>query len=204
MGYKVPVLEYYEWQKAVRDKDISSPPDSPAAGDRYIIGYNPSGAWYNKPKRLAEYNGTDWDIVEPKEGMLTLVQDEGLLYHYIQNKWRDFAQLVGKKRVEAITGNKSLSIDDANKVFACDTTSACTYTLPSVSASEIGIQFTFGRTGIGRLTIQAADNDMIAESSPGGTIYSDVPTQRYTTLTVLLLAYNQWVITSGHGTWVTT
>lgn len=206
MGYKVPVLDYYEWQKAVLDKDLTFPPEPEFAnkGDRYIIGYNPSGAWYNRPKRIAEWNGTSWDIVEPKEGMLTLVQDEGVLYHYINNKWRNFALLTVKRYVESNPSGRQLTLDDAGKVFTCDTTSDCTFILPSVTGSDIGTQFTFIRIGgnINKLTIQANDNDYIAESSPGGNIYCNSAEQRLTTLSILLATYNQWVIMAGQGTWI--
>ena len=205
MAYKVPILEFYEWQKAVIDKDLSAPPTSPIKGDRYIINFNPSGAWYNKPKRIAEYNGDTWDIVEPKEGMLTLVQDEGILYQYINAKWKDFALLIGKRRVVSQNENYQLTLDDVGKAFACDTTSACQYTLPSVSSNDIGVHFTFVRTNsAGSLIIKAADADKIAESSPGGTIYSDFTDQSYTTMTLMLVSYNQWVITGGHGSWTVT
>jgi len=36
--YRVPVLESYEFQPAVLDKDLSTPPGSPAKGNRYIVG----------------------------------------------------------------------------------------------------------------------------------------------------------------------
>ena len=205
MAYKVPVLEFYEWQKAVKDKDLSAPPISPIKGDRYIINYNPSGTWHNRPKRIAEWNGSEWDIVEPKEGMLTLVQDEGILYQYINDKWKDFALLVGKRRVVSQNDSYQLTLDDVGKAFTCDTTSICTYTLPSVGTADIGVHFTFIRTNsASTLIIKAADMDRIAESSPGGTIYSNFSDQNYTTMTLMLVAYNQWVITGGHGSWTVT
>jgi hypothetical protein len=205
MAYKVPVLEFYEWQKAVKDKDLSAPPLDPLKGDRYIINYNPSGAWHNRPKRIAEWNGAGWDIVEPKEGMLTLVQDEGILYQYINDKWKDFALLVGKRRVIVQNDSYQLTLDDVGKAFTCDTTSICTYTLPSVGSADIGVHFTFIRTNsAGSLVIKAADFDRIAESSPGGTLFSDFNDQNYTTITLMLVAYNQWVITGGHGSWTVT
>ena len=205
MALRVPILEYYEWQKPVLDKDLSAPPSNPLKGDRYIIAYNPSGDWHNKPKRIAEYNGTGWDTFEMREGMLTLVKDEGILYQYVDGKWRDFALVIGRRRVEPQNASRAISLDDCGKVFTCDTTSMCTFTLPSVGAADIGVHFTFIRQNpLGSLVIQAADGDVIADSGPGGTIYSSSVEESNTTLSILLAGPDRWVITGGHGSWTTT
>ena len=204
MNFKIPVLDHYEWQKAVLDKDLSSPPPNPDKGNRYIIAYNPSGAWHNKPKRIAECINTspiEWDFTEPKEGMLTLVQDEGILYQYVNNKWKDFALIIGKKRISSNIENLTLHTDECGKVFTADSTSMVVFNLPSVTGSDVGVHYTFARINVGGIKIQAADNDTIAESYPGGSIKSDDIDQAYTTLTLLLVSYNRWVIISGHGTW---
>lgn len=205
MSFRIPVLEYYEWQKPVLDKDLSAPPSNPSKGDRYIIAYNPSGAWHNKPKRIAEYNGLAWDLFEMREGMLTLVKDEGLLYQYVNDKWRDFALIIGRRRVEPQNSSKVITLDDCGKVYTCDTTSMCTYTLPSVGYADIGVHFTFIRLNPqGSLVVQAADLDIIADSGPGGTIYSSDIEESNTSLSILLAGVDKWVITGGHGTWTVT
>lgn len=206
--FKIPVLDYYEWQKAVNSNGFKDPPAAPSKGDRYIIGQYPTGAWYNKPKRIAECTSVDpinWDITEPKEGMLTLVLDEGILYQYVNNKWRDFALVIGRRRVQTITDSTSLvtiSLDDCGKVFTADSTSMVQFDLPSVTSSDIGVHFTFGRLNqLGSIMIHANDDDFIADSSAGGNIWNDAEDENNTTITLTLLKYNQWVITAGHGTW---
>ena len=207
--FKIPVLDHYEWQKAVNDKDIKDPPEAPAKGDRYIIGQYPTGLWYNKPKRIAECISVDpitWDFTEPKQGMLTLVLDEGILYQYVDNKWRDFALVIGRRRVQSISGDTtsvvSISTDDCGKVFTADTTSLMQFNLPSVTASDIGVHFTFSRLNqLGTIMVHANDSDFIADSSAGGNIWNDSAEENYTSITLTLLKYNQWVITAGHGTW---
>lgn len=204
MNFKIPVLDHYEWQKAVQDKDLSTPPANPVKGDRYIIAYNPSGSWHNKPKRIAECVNVDpitWNFTEPREGMLTLVQDEGILYQYVENKWRDFASIIGKRRVSTSNTNYNVTVDDCGKVFTMDTTSNVTFNLPSVTGADVGVHYTFVRANSGGLYIQAADNDTIADSSAGGDMFSIEQNQAYTTISLLLAAYNRWVITAGHGSW---
>lgn len=80
--YRVPVLEKYEFQPAVLDKDLSTPPVSPVAGDRYIVATGGTGAWATHDKHIAWFNGTTWDFYIPVEGWLTWIKDEDLFYYY--------------------------------------------------------------------------------------------------------------------------
>lgn len=207
MNYKVPVLENYEWQKAVLDKTLSTPPDTVNKGDRYIVSSNPSGAWHNKPKRIAEFNGQTWDFTQPKEGMLVLVKSESILYQYINNKWRDFALMVSsKRRVASYSTNHQITLDEAGMLFVADSDDDITFTLPSVSSSDIGTTYTFAKVKRdSKLSIKANDSDYVADSGAGCTIYSDVENGiEFATLTLTLIQSNRWGIITGNGTWFTT
>lgn len=203
---QVPVLDTYEWQKAVLDKSLSTPPESPVKGSRYIVASNPSGAWHNKPKRIAEYTGQNWQFTEPREGMLTLVKSENILYQYINNKWRDFALLVSsKRRVATYSEDHEISTDEGGMLFVSDAAGEITFTLPSVGSADLGMTFTFARVNKnGTLIIKANDNDHIADSGPGCTIYSNRNDIEYATLTITLIQPDRWGIITGNGTWMTT
>jgi len=92
--YKVPVLEQHEWQPPVLDKDLTAPPGGESKGDRYIVGSGASGAWSGEDGNIAVYNGSGWDFIDKKEGMLCYVADENKLYWYISG-WAIF---VGHRR----------------------------------------------------------------------------------------------------------
>ena len=203
---KVPVLEQYEWQKAVLDKDLNTPPDTPVKGGRYIVASSPTGDWKYKTKYIAEFNGLTWEFTKPKEGMLVLVSDEGVLYHYINSKWIDFALLINsKRRVSTHDSSYAINLDESGKVFVASSVNDVVFTLPSVESSDIGTTFTFAKClKAGRITIKAADSDKIADSGAGCTIYNDHDTEEYTTLTIILLQETRWGILTGHGTWITT
>lgn len=204
--HKIPVLDNYEWQKAVIST-LSTPPDTNNTGDRYIIGANPSGAWHNKPKRIAEFNGESWDITLPKEGMLVLVKSESILYHFINNKWRDFALMVSsKRRVANYTTDHNITLDEAGILFVADSDNDITFTLPSVTASDIGTTYTFAKVRRdSKLIIQANDSDYIADSGAGCTIYTDLQHGiEFATLTLTLIQADRWGIITGNGTWFTT
>ncbi|MFE1602111.1 DUF2793 domain-containing protein [Methylobacterium sp. ID0610] len=75
-------------QLAVLDKDLTSPPASPAEGDRYLIaGANPSGAWAGWAGRVVRYQDGAWTSAVPRPGWLAFVLDEGELYLYAAGAW---------------------------------------------------------------------------------------------------------------------
>lgn len=99
------------------------------------------------------------------------------------------------------TGYNILTTDDG-KIFTCDSTSAQTFNLPSVSSANIGLQFTIIKLGTGQVTIDAADSDTIEDSGAGDTIYCIDETNA--TISLLLVSDTEWVITYANGTWITT
>ena len=80
--YMVPDLQKYEWQKAVIDKDILTPPGSPVAGDRYLINGVGTGAWAGQNYNIATWDGTAWIFAVKRVGMLVWVKDEAKRYSY--------------------------------------------------------------------------------------------------------------------------
>src|SRR5581483_4729600 len=82
-------------QLAVLDKDLSSPPGSPADGARYIVGAGPSGAWAGGANKIAAYQDGAWMLYPPSEGWLAWVADEDKLYVYSGTAWSEFVSGAG-------------------------------------------------------------------------------------------------------------
>lgn len=78
-------------QPHVLDKDLTSPPGSPADGDAYIVGISPSGAWSGHATDLARYSSveTAWEFFDPKEGWEVWVDDENKRYRFTGSAWID-------------------------------------------------------------------------------------------------------------------
>jgi hypothetical protein len=88
-SYRVPDLDSFHWQSPVKDKDLNTPPGSPAKGDRYIVGPSPTGAWAGHTAQIAYYDGSAWAFVTLAEGLACWVEDENKVYIYNGASWAE-------------------------------------------------------------------------------------------------------------------
>jgi len=63
----------------------ATPPGSPAAGDRYLVGAGATGAWAGKDDQIAVYIGPAWSFFAPQEGWLLYLRSDSQWYVYGQN-----------------------------------------------------------------------------------------------------------------------
>ena len=68
-------------QAAMVSVGVNTPPGSPVAGDSYIVGTSPTGAWAGQAKALAFYT-TGWNFITPWEGLTVWANDVNTLYTY--------------------------------------------------------------------------------------------------------------------------
>ena len=71
------------------DKDLASPPGSPAAGDVYIVAASPTGDWAGKAGQVAYFDQI-WRFIVPREGLMLWVADEDAHYVYSGSAWAVF------------------------------------------------------------------------------------------------------------------
>jgi hypothetical protein len=86
MSYRVPVLERFAWQEPIISV-LSTPPGTPAKGDRYIVGASATGDWVGQEDTIAWYTGTAWQFDGPFEGWSTYNKDDGKVYRYDGLAW---------------------------------------------------------------------------------------------------------------------
>jgi len=69
-------------QLSIIDRDLTAPPGTPTAGDRYIVGPSATGAWAGQDDAVAVWDGAAWVFYPPAEGWLAYIQDEQVLSAY--------------------------------------------------------------------------------------------------------------------------
>lgn len=72
---------------SVKDRDLVTPPASPADGDRYIIPAAATGAWSGRTSQIAVRIGGAWEFHVPKVGWLCFIEDEAVLSAYKAAGW---------------------------------------------------------------------------------------------------------------------
>lgn len=70
-----------------KDKDLATPPVSPAIGDTYIVAASPTGAWSGHATHIAIWNGSTWDFYTPIKGWRFYVDDELVYYRFNDSAW---------------------------------------------------------------------------------------------------------------------
>lgn len=68
------------------DKDLNTPPSTPAAGDVYIIAGSPTGAWSGHALAITYFDQV-WRFIAPHAGALLWVNDEAQHYLFNGSAW---------------------------------------------------------------------------------------------------------------------
>lgn len=77
----------FAYHLSVKDRDLAAPPVSPTAGDAYIVGASPSGAWVGKSGQVAVWSGAAWVFGAPRVGWVAYIEDEQKLSAYKASGW---------------------------------------------------------------------------------------------------------------------
>lgn len=73
--------------RSVLDKDLGTPPTSPADGDAYIIPTGATGVWSGRTGQIAQRIGGAWKYYVPAAGWLFFVADEDAYYAFRAGAW---------------------------------------------------------------------------------------------------------------------
>ena len=107
-------------QATIIDKDLATPPGSPADGDTYIVATSPTGAWIDHPTHIAYYQSSAWAFHIPTEGWLVYVQDENAFYYFTGTAWA-IQSLAGLPTFLILTDTPSSYSGQAEKIMRVNT-----------------------------------------------------------------------------------
>lgn len=74
-------------QLSALDRDLATPPASPADGARYIVAASPTGAWAGHSSHVAAFQDGAWAFMTPRTGWLAWVADESALVVFSGASW---------------------------------------------------------------------------------------------------------------------
>lgn len=72
---------------SVKNRTLTTPPGSPAAGDTHIVAASATGAWATHDGHVAVWSGTAWVFYVPRLGWTAYVEAEDLKSTYKAAGW---------------------------------------------------------------------------------------------------------------------
>jgi hypothetical protein len=78
-----------------KDRDLATPPASPADGDCYLVAASPTDAWSGQAGKIAFRVNTAWAFITAIEGFTAWVSDENAFIGYDGAAWSTLSSPVG-------------------------------------------------------------------------------------------------------------
>lgn len=91
---------------AVDSQRLAAPPPAAVAPGTWIVATPATGAWAGRGGALAVLDSTGWSFIEPRDGCLAYIRDEGVFAVRAAGSWRSDAWPV---RALAIAGRTVLA-----------------------------------------------------------------------------------------------
>ena len=142
-------------QASVIDKDLTTPPISPAEGDCYIVAATGTGDWTGWDNRIARFIDGEWRSYLPGagdgHGWIVYVQDEETLYVFDGTAW---SQLFVSASISLGTATETLTGTEGSKAVTPDGLAALwekgsnVASAATISLGEGGYFHITGTTGI--------------------------------------------------------
>lgn len=108
MDANLNAIGRFAYHLSVKDRDLTTPPGSPASGDTYIPAATATGAWAGKEGQIAVWDGAAWVFGVPREGWVASVDDEDVMIRYDGSAWStgvSFAELAHADQAVVTLGN---------------------------------------------------------------------------------------------------
>lgn len=95
----------------VVDRDLTTPPVSPAAGSVYIPRATATGAWTGKENQIAHFYNGSWRFYQPQTGWHVWIIDEGIFASFAGGAWSSMLLLQDlAPNLGTVSGSVALNI----------------------------------------------------------------------------------------------
>ena len=130
------------------DKDLATPPVSPAEGDVYIVPDTGTGEWTGHTNKIAYYYG-GWNFITPLDGMTVWINDDGRRYIFLDGSWQ-VNGIINKPDGEYFRFS-NLEVDETNLTGSPHST---TVTIPNrATVLYVNVRVTEAITGVSSFNV---------------------------------------------------
>lgn len=158
-------------------------PETPSAGDRYIVPTGATGDWSDLGGKVVRYNEDSWEVYTPLNGWLAFVVDEDLFHQFDGTVWKD-APFLTASNVSFDPSDTTLSSTNIQAAFkeldtnvsaggvvdgGVQTTKLADYSYDSSASTGFTFAYRGGRLQVGSTVV----------STPAGTVELDASTTNY-------------------------
>lgn len=163
-------------QLAVLDRQVDTPPVSPADGDRYIVGPSPTGAWDGKANEIAAFQDGAWAFFAPQTGWIAWVSAEDALYAWEGTSW----VAAGGSVNPALLVGVNATADPTNRLSVSSPATLLNHegaghqlkVNKATSGDTASLLFLDGFSGRAEMGL-AGDDDFLVKVSADGTAWTD-------------------------------
>ena len=167
-------------QLSVLDRDLATPPPSPADGDRYLVAASPTDAWAGHDGAVAAWQDGLWLFYAPRPGWRVWVADEAVLITWTGAAWLVTGQSINPAPMVGVvatadTGNR-LAVKSNGVLFADDDVTPGTGDMritvsKAAAANDVCLSLENGFSPRALLGLIGDDNLTIKVSPDGATYY---------------------------------
>lgn len=158
---------------SVQDRDLTTPPATPADGDRYLIAASATGDWSGNDGNIAAWMDGAWTFHTPKEGWLLWIADEDVFLVFNGASW------TGAATQNALRLGVNATADNTNRLTVSSSAILFNHAGSGVqvkvnrNSSGDTASFLFQTGFSGRAEIGCfGNNDFIFKTSPDGAAFS--------------------------------
>jgi hypothetical protein len=131
-------------QLSVVSRSLTSPPETPDEGSRYIVASGATGDWATQDAKIAAYQDGAWAFYTPKKGWLAWVASENVLVVYEGSGWATLPSGGGGEGGVTDHGMLTGLADDDHLQYHTDARGDARYT--PVDPATLGINATADTT----------------------------------------------------------
>ena len=152
-------------QLSVLQMSVTSAPDTPKSGDRYLIGPNPTGIFSANAGALAFYDGSSWRFSTPLVGWSLFNVSDGSFYFFDGTRWKKIFDTLTQP--QNLTGLGVGTSSDALNRLSVKSNAALFTALGSGEGGSGDLRFTFNRESSSKTASQLYQTNWSGRAETG-------------------------------------